>query len=282
MTALSEKAMLVRLSISGWSARKYDRKISEEVADQHGADRDVGRYNKCLVAQEAVKNYQKVSNEARIFHYENTLLWKDSGERILPAANFDFYSHKMREFKSKYEVEVRTFVYVYPTLKDQAKQKLNGLYNEADYPPASEIDRKFGFYTQIDPLPNEDDFRVALQNNDILKIREDIRSRVIDAEGRAMRDLWNRLHTCVDHMATTLKDPDAKFKNSMVGNITELCALLPRLNISGDPNLETMRKEVEAKLASIDPQSLRDNDYERLKAQQEADAILKAMSGYMG
>ena len=47
--ALSERAMLVSLSVSIWSARKYDGRISDKVAAEHGADRSMGRYAKHLI-----------------------------------------------------------------------------------------------------------------------------------------------------------------------------------------------------------------------------------------
>lgn len=103
---LSEKAMLVKLSISQWTARKYDRKVSHEVNSQYGANADAGRYNKVLIAQEAIKKITKVANEARTFHYYQTLSWSDEGYRMLPAANFMDYSTKMREFRSKFETVV--------------------------------------------------------------------------------------------------------------------------------------------------------------------------------
>jgi hypothetical protein len=49
--ALSSKAMLCSVSISAWSGYKYDREASEEIADIHGAEKDSGRFNKCLFPQ---------------------------------------------------------------------------------------------------------------------------------------------------------------------------------------------------------------------------------------
>ena len=43
MTDLTSRAMLVELQVSQWTARKYDRKVSNEVAEQQGAEHDMGR-----------------------------------------------------------------------------------------------------------------------------------------------------------------------------------------------------------------------------------------------
>lgn len=42
---ITEKAMLAAVHISIWTAVKHDRKVSRDVADQHGAHQGAGRYN---------------------------------------------------------------------------------------------------------------------------------------------------------------------------------------------------------------------------------------------
>ena len=43
---ITDKAMLAAVHISIWTAVKHDRKVSRDVADQHGAHQGAGRYNK--------------------------------------------------------------------------------------------------------------------------------------------------------------------------------------------------------------------------------------------
>ena len=70
---LSDKAMLVRLTISQWSARKYDKSASQEIIVNHHAKPDAGRFNKLLVNQAEIKKIEKIANTARIYHYKVTL-----------------------------------------------------------------------------------------------------------------------------------------------------------------------------------------------------------------
>ena len=49
MTHLSDKALLVNLSIKQWTAKKLDKRASVEIAKIHGADSRAGRYNKSLL-----------------------------------------------------------------------------------------------------------------------------------------------------------------------------------------------------------------------------------------
>jgi len=46
---LNDRALLVQLSISQWTARKFDKRVTRDVASSHGTTIDVGRYNKVLL-----------------------------------------------------------------------------------------------------------------------------------------------------------------------------------------------------------------------------------------
>jgi hypothetical protein len=282
MNRLSEKAMLVRLSISQWTARKYDKKISGEVTAQYQTNSDSGRWNKVLIAQDAIKAIAKSAGNARTFHYDNTLPWGDDESRLLPSANYLTYSQKISELKTEFEKAVREFSANYPALIDDARISLNGMFNPMDYPNPDDIERKYRLSVSVNPLPDAADFRVTLHDSDVDAIRQDIETRAQDAQKEATRDLWERLHSVVASMVERLSDPKAIFRDSLVSNINDLTALLPRLNVTDDPGLEAMRRAVEARLGGYEPEKLRENKYVRQEAAKEAQDILNTMSGYMG
>jgi hypothetical protein len=87
-TSLSSRAMLYRLSIGVWSARKHDREASDEIAELHGAQKDAGRYNKLLVPAKALAEIRKIVSAARAEHYFFTLPWSDNSYRILSSAAY--------------------------------------------------------------------------------------------------------------------------------------------------------------------------------------------------
>lgn len=277
---LSQKAMLVKLSMSHWTARKYDRSVSDKVASDYGASQDSGRYHKVLVAKEAIHEVLRAINDAKVFHYANTLPWQDDGFRILPAANFDIYSKGMRERQSDFENKAAEFCKNYPAYQEDAKQNLGGLFRLEDYP--DNIESKFDFSVKITPLPHETDFRVELQAADVSRIQTEIRERVESARVFAMKDLWERLYTNVSKMVERLSDKDAKFKDSLVNNLRDLCSILPKLNIDNDSRLEKLRKDIEDKLCDADAKDLRKDEVSRAGTAKNAQKILDAMSGYMG
>ena len=98
MENLISRAMLASLRISSWSARKYDKKVTEDTNAAHGADKDAGRYNKMLLPGDA-SSYKALTSHlaaVRQLHYAETLPWDDSGRRLLPMANYQHYTDVMR------------------------------------------------------------------------------------------------------------------------------------------------------------------------------------------
>ena len=288
MAAITERAMIVRLSISQWTARKLDKKITREVAAAHGTSEDAGRYNKLLVAESAVKSVSKAANEARTYHYENTLPWDDAGGRILPCSHFMDYTAGMRERRAAFEQAVEEMVSSYPALVEDAKRRLNGMFNPADYPGPQEMASKYHMSTDIAPVPAAEDFRVDLDADQVSTIRTQIEGRCTALTNAAMGDLWQRLYDAVKRMGDKLGEPGQKpgkgplFRDSLVGNVVDLCKLLPKLNLTNDPQLETMREAVEARLTKATADELRGSPQARVTACTAADDITRAMAGYMG
>lgn len=279
---IQERAMLVQLKVSSWAGKKKDKKITRETNSFYGADQSAGYYNKCLVNKDAIKPIQQAVNEARKFHYENTLPWGDSGERLLPSKNYLDYTSRMRELNAAFDREVEKFLQVYPTLIEDAEYKLNKMFNPADYPDVYQLRQRFSFTTEINPVPSGEDFRVNLAQAEQEDIRKQIEHQTRRAQARAMEDLWNRLYDVVSKMADRLSESDAVFRDSLVGNVQSLVQLLPKLNVTEDPDLEKLTREVERRLCRYTPADLRKNEAAKTEAYHDASAIVEFMGAYMG
>jgi len=279
---LSDKALLVQLNISQWTARKYDKRVTEQVAAQNGTTMAAGRYNKSLLPlNDYLAHVHQKASAIRQRYYANTLPWGLDGTQMLPSANYLAFMTEFRKEKSLWEQLVSDFVDNYSTLKRNAQTVLGKMYNEADYPSETDIAGRFRMDLAVMPVPSTD-FRVSLSDGELTRLQADIEKRLQDASASAMKDVWQRLYDRVQHMAERLSDPTAVFRDSMVDNARELCALLPRLNFADDPNLEAMRNEVEARLTSHHPDSLRNNSLVRSSAAADAKQIMDKMSVFMG
>lgn len=279
---LQEKAILVDLTISAWTGRKYDRKASQKVADLYRADARLGRYNKVLVDPEEMKKIQAVANKARKFHYENTLPWNDYGTRLLPTKNHFQYTEALQGFKDEFFKITGDFLRKYPDLVEQARLRLNGLFRAQDYPDQRKMASKFRFEVKFNPVPHQGDFRVHLNRDEILKMQKKLEESLKKAEEKAVQDMWQRLYDTVSRLLERLDNPNSVIRDSLITGLTGLVELLPRLNFTEDPNLERMYREVEQRLCRYSAGELRADTRARQRTALAASQILDAMSGYIG
>jgi hypothetical protein len=278
---IQNKAMLVRLSISKWEGRKYDKSASQEINSIKKADSDASRVNKRLVDKAFLEPINKAVNNFRTEHYKLTLPWTDEGARILPSEMYFDYMSKAREMRLNVEEIIEERLLSYDQEIQASKKRLGGLYSPLEYPSKEEIRKKFGVSLHVYPIPSGEDFRVSLSASEEKEIKNDIEESVKTATEQAMKSLWKKLYDSVNKVVERLSDPENKFKDSLINNLIELCEILPRLNITDDSNLENMRREVETRLCAYLPDALRSNTAERERAFKEAKNIMENMSGYL-
>jgi len=278
---LNDRALLVQLNVSQWTARKYDKRASKEVTIAHGASSAAGRFNKSLLPMnDKLDNIHKKTTHIRTKYYDNTLPWGMDGTMMLPTANYLNFMSEFRKEKGEWYSLVQEFYDDYDQMKVDAQRILGSLYDHADYPPLLELRHKFHMDMAVFPVPSSD-FRVSIASEELTRIQQDVERRVKDAEQAALKDVWQRLYDRVKHMAEKLADPKAIFRDSMLENTREICALLPRLNFSDDPHLEAMRQQVEASLIKH-PEALRNDPDLRRDTAAEAKKIMDAMGAFMG
>jgi len=287
---LSSKAMLVNLSISRWTASRYDKQISAEVAVNHNTDPSAGRYNKKLMVSEQLKNFGTIESQARAYHYSVTLPWLDDGARILPATIYLDYSPRMAVFQREWDACLQAFLPVYPALRDAEQRRLNGMWKAEDYPHPNRIARKFGFAVNILPLPDARDFRVEITETELNRIKAGVTANQFSVLINGTKDLLNRMREGVADMAERLQqtrlDSEGKevgnFKSSVVTNLTGLLAIVPKLNLAGDPTITSLVAEIGKDLASLSIDSLKTDGALRSKTMDRAREIADRINSYLG
>lgn len=278
---IHSRALLVWLRISTWSARKYDKRISAELNAQHNASSDASRVNKLLLPGDATayKTLVSLATSIRAQHYSNTLAWSDEGWRLLPTANYATYTKWLRDRQREFNDALNVFANDYPALRAQAARLLNGLYRDEDYPAVQDIRSKFALGVEYQPVPARGDIRVDLGADQIAIIETAISDRLQRATAEAMRDAWSRLHEVVTKIAERLSQPDAIFRDTLITNAEEVCDVLQRLNVTDDPDLESMRARVRRELTRFSPETLRDVPTHRQATADRAAEILRSMEG---
>jgi hypothetical protein len=287
---LAERAMLVSLSISRWTARATDKIVSEEVATAHGSDPRFGAYRKRLLPKQALAEISAIASEARAYHYEETLPWLDKGARILPARNFVNYTSRMRDLRARFDDAVGDFVAQYEDFRAQAKEALNGLYREEDYPTQAELAGLYAFETIVSPMPDARDFRVALADEDTQAIRAQLADRAEQALAEATKDIWTRAKEAVERLRARLAAVEESAEGTRrsplhataVEGVRAIVGIMERLNLANDPAMEKLRQELDRDLCALDVETLKEDAGARQETMGKADALLAKLAGYAG
>jgi hypothetical protein len=286
--SIASSAMLVELSISTWTARKLDKKVSAEVDSAKGTKTNAGNYNKNLLAGTGfLDTITKYAANARAWHLSQTLPWSDNGLRLLPVSNFITYKEQLATLETNYNALVQKFIVAYPNLVSAAAFQLGALFDREEYPEADTIERKFQFSVNFLPVPTAGDFRVDIGEEAKQELIASCNNAYNDRLDLAMKDAWTRLHEQLLRMSDRLSDLDTPrelkngekvftkvFRDSLVENAVELVDLLKHFNLTNDPSMEQARVALHDAIMHHDADNLRDNPEARVAVKQKVDEIL--------
>jgi len=223
----------------------------------------------------------------------------DDGWRVLPAATYIEHRDKLKDHKTAVRAAVERLMLRFENLV-RNQSRLGTLFRVGDYPGMrdengilhflfpQELREKFSFETNVRPLPDADDFRVNISDEERERLKRQIADSVQAALRSSTRDLWQRLYQVVNHMSTRMAEYNAaeegkkpKLYKSMVTNIVEIVDVLPRLNIGGDEELDRMAESVRRSLL-VDTEELRKSETLRTDTAKAAADIMQRMAAYMG
>jgi hypothetical protein len=279
VSKLSSSALIVNLSLSVWTGRKLDKRVSEEVDQQNSTKSRAGNYHKNLMAGSGkLTEITKVANAIRSWMYGVTQPWGDNGDRILNMAYFLEFKDRLTDYEGQFSSAVNNFLSDYDTLVAAAAFQLGDLFNREDYPTRETIEAKFGFRYSMIPLPQSGDFRVDIGEDGLKELQSQYETVLQQRVTGAMTEAWERLHDCLSRMSERLEDSeDGKrkiFRDSLVENAIEICGLLKSFNITNDTRMDEMRKQLEDAMRGVDAESLRDSDSLREQTKRKVDNIL--------
>jgi uncharacterized protein YqfA (UPF0365 family) len=278
---INSRAMLVSLSTSTFNPTRLDRTATNEVIVNKNAAKDAGDFKRRIIPKEVIDPVMKASNAVYLTHKKLTSPWEDGGTRLLCIDMFDRYVDEINGERRMFEIEVDKFLKAYESIRANAPVRMGALYDPRDYPPIEVVREKFGIRTQWLPLPNGNDFRVHLQDDQIAELAESVDERVNAAVAAAREDLYDRLQDRLSKVSERLSKPENVFRDSLIDNLKELCDLVPKMCLSPDAALQQAIDRATLEITSFNPQDLRDDTDKRAKAKAAADDILRSMGGFI-
>lgn len=277
---IETSAMLIELNISTWTARKLDKKVSQEVDQQNETKINAGNYHKNLLAgQNALDAWNKYSARIRLWYNQQTLPWADKGPRLLTSQVFmDGFKGRLDEHHQNWLRLRDNFEASYEDMVSAAAFSLGKLFNREDYPPLEDVMKKFSFRYAFSPVPTSGDFRIDIGHQARKELEDMYAQTTTNRVNSAMREVWDRLHECLTHMSERLADDEdgnrKGFHSTLITNAVELVDMLDKLNVTRDPQLTHARKELERSLYNINADTVKESDQVREGLKKKVDDIL--------
>ncbi|MEZ5398898.1 MAG: DUF3150 domain-containing protein [Bryobacteraceae bacterium] len=253
----------VRLSTMG-----NTRKVSTSQIEAD-ADKDLLRVSKHLLDSAELKAIGRFDGEIRRFLY-NICLPFEVGIHLLPIAALEAVEQKLRQFAEQRQELVKSFLVAYPTLCQDAAKRLRGLYNPADYPPASDVEREFGFSWQYVSFGVPDQLK-GISQEVWQQEREKAAQRMAEASSEIQQVLRETMAKLVQHMAERLKvgadGKPVRFKETTVSNLVEFLANFEFRNVTDDAELQGLVNQARTLLQGLEADDLRSTGELRARVQ---------------
>jgi hypothetical protein len=258
--SIASSAMTVELSMSIWTARKKDHKASDDVASMNAADKGVANVTKNLLGNcDELIALQKFAGNLRNLHYSMTMPWSDNGQRLVTTMQYFKYNEVMTEMIDEGWRMVDDFLNVYEWKVMDAQAKLGAMFNRDEYPTRDAIRDKFAFRLSYEQLPdggNTGDWRLDLPHEAMQTLRTNYTDTFNLKIKGAMDDVWTRLHTNLTRLVRQL-DVDEEGKgnrlyDTVFDQALSLTEMLGTCNVTGDTQMEAMKRQLEQALHQAD------------------------------
>ena len=273
----AKRAMLVELTIRQWTARKHDKSASNTVKNAHQVAGDGGKYNKLLIAKEALERINRVANELRRTHYRFTLPWGDKGQHLLPARLFMDYRQAVDAYRQEFQEEVDAFISRYDLWVNGACARLGTLFDPSDYPPANEVRSRFSVHLDIFPVPEAGDFRVEVAKEEREELIANIQAASQHRQAEANKACYVRVREVLERMKNQCTVERSRITEALVEDVRDLTQVMDDLNINEDPELSRITREIRDGLV-FQADDLRKSPALREAVQDRASTILESLS----
>lgn len=245
-----EQGVLVQFSVSIWGgmAKIPPAKMKTEASE------DMTKGSKFLLDRSYFKPVEQVRNAARSYLRVHSLPFPVAGIFFIPKNMVIEVEQSLLRYQDDFQQETDCFIAQFENAKMLAQLKLNGLFNEKDYP--DDMASKFGFRWQFFAMTAPG--RMSMISPEMYE-REQFRFQemIRDFRENAVTVLRMRFSEMVDRIVERLSGEDKKFKNSTIGNLHAFLATFDELNINNDVELQREVARCKEILAGVDPNSLR-------------------------
>jgi hypothetical protein len=292
---LSTKNILAKVTVHSFKFQEKDEERISELSSKYGVDPKLIDLKKTTMMKEFTKSIDSIISSVYPIFTDYTSPWRDGGWRILPTYLFSKFEDAIRRKNEELQEALNEFIPSYNSFIERTKLALGGMANNINYPTADYLRSRYSFSVSYDPLPTSGDFRLDISKDIADKIKQNCEENSNRAVKEAMDNIWNRVIASIEKIYERFSAEDFESVNkagetimrkprlseSIIENLKDLIELLPGLNITNNPFLETVRQEMESKFASISIESIKEDDELRKTKAKEAETLLNNIKTLM-
>lgn len=261
-----------------YTPTKYD-KAATAAAEAALGTAKTGRYTKKLLrACKELRDCQHAFQDVYNYAVQNTLPWMDEGVRVLPNDNYIEFAAEIGRLRNVAMQKVQALAMVWDTAVMADKGFLGGMWDPHDYPTKSEMVNKWDIRIMFSPVATSEDFRIDMDESDKALLDQAIKDVEEQATDYLLKQILEPVAAMSAKLAVPIGEEGAVFRDTLVGNLRDVCKRAKKLNINNDERVDEVVDEIEHALVSITPQTLRESDYVRATTAKRMDEISKKLN----
>jgi len=268
-----QKACLIQLSTSVWQgACKLDPNVLKRV----GSKSDWLRGSKDLINPEFLSPVRKTANQARNEIKKHALPFPIHSIDLIPKESLTSIDESLAQYKKDFWQKVDDFELIYESAKEEAKQFLGDLYNDADYPV--DIMRKFRFewrFLVLDLPGKSSILPPEIYEREKLKFQS-MMDETRDLAMSALREEFARIVHGISEKLNMDSTQPKVIKNSMFKRLESFLDDFGNRNIFNDDYLVDLAEQARVLISNVD--DIKNNELMRRKIKKEMNHISEAIN----
>jgi hypothetical protein len=241
-TKLSDKVVLVKLTLRRAALTKRDAYLSDKIQRQEG-DTSLTVLTKLFKDKSsAINEIMSKYGEVYQYHKKNTLPYVDAGPRILPNDLYMEYTQEMKHRIAQVDNMLDTYMPMYDQLVQDDVMYRNaghaaGRANASEYPTADDFRMSMSAELRFQPMPDASHFLFDLSEDDVASFKRAEEEAAQAANADTVQRMLKPIQALVTKLGEYQGLKGERFHNSLVENVIDGCTLARKLAINPTPEL---------------------------------------------
>lgn len=287
-TKLSDKVVLVKLTMRRAALTKRDNFLTDKVQRQEG-DASLTVLTKLFRNRDsAINQILSKYNEIYAYHKMTTLPYVDAGPRLLPNELYFDYTQEMRKRIADVDSLLDTYMPMYDDLVSDDVMYRNaghmaGRANASEYPTAEQFRQATSVEMRFQPMPDARHFLFDLSEEDEATFKRAEEEALAAANADMVGRMLKPLGALVTKLSEYQGQKGERFHNSLIDNVIDGCDTALRLAINPSQELRDtvafIKDQAQKMLTTVEV--VKGSAIARANAKHELELVAKRLEGLM-